>query len=245
MSSEQSEPIPITENNDFIFSLEKCYDIFLINSDLLRGYPDGVLSAVMEIPNAWLYSFRNLDSISEQERNFLFGTELSLHVCGFLAHLIYTKTLDIQQIEDMLSELNENPGEQLDLIVEKLRGEDEDELDFFDVMNAAIDEKYFKQLWNEWTAPYEGKSLKKLKEQMDGTQLNIAKAMLKTCYKNRRGFYGEEHKEHGIIIPSEGQIERLILPIWIGNMCQTFFAPKLVENCPRTTALLHEYVNTD
>jgi hypothetical protein len=245
LSSEQSEPIPIAEDNDLIFSLQECYDIFLKNSDFLGGYPDGVLSAIMQIPNAWLYSFRNLDSISEQERSFLFGTELSLHVCGFLAHLIYTKTLDIQQIEGMLYELNENPGEQLDLIIEKLRGEDEDELDFFDVMDAAIDEKYFKQLWIEWTAPYEGESLKKLKEQMDGTQLNIAKWILATCYQKRRGFFGEEHKKHGIIIPSEGQIERLILPIWINNMCKTFFAPKLVENCPITTKLLQEYVNRD
>jgi len=245
LSSEQSEPIPIAENNDLIFSLQECYDIFLKNSDLLRGYPDGVLSAIMQIPNAWLYSFRNLDSIGEEERGFLFGTQLSLNVCGFLAHLIYTETLDIQQIEGMLSELNENPGGQLDLIVEKVQGEDEDELDFFDVMNAAINEKYFEQLWAEWTAPYDGVWLKDIKDQMDEKQFSIAQWMFKTCYQSRRGYFGEERKEHGIISPSEAQVQRLILPTWVRNMCSTFFTPKLEKNCPTTTTLLREYMNDD
>ena len=139
---ENNEPIPLTDEgeSELIYSLARSYEIFLMNCDILRGYPDGVLSSVMKIPNAWLYSFRNLDSVSEEQREFLFNTNLSLPVCGFISHLFYTEEFQIEDVKEMLPELKDKPEHHLELIREKLGEEEEGVLTFDDVIEAALEE---------------------------------------------------------------------------------------------------------
>lgn len=241
---EKKEPIPLTDEgeSELMYTLADGYEIFLMNCDILRGYPDGVLSSVMNIPNAWLYSFRNLDSITEDERNFLFGTSLSLPVCGFISHLFYTEEFGIKDIEEILPELYENPEQHLELIREKLQDESEESLTFHDVIEAALEEEYFEKLWKEWMSPYDGEWMNKVQHQMSKKDATIAKNIFKTVYVRRSGFFGSTNKKGGFVAPSAAIVDRLIEPIWNDHICETFFTPNLIKECPKTTALLVEFI---
>ena len=240
---ENNEPIPLTDEgeSELIYSLARSYEIFLMNCDILRGYPDGVLSSVMKIPNAWLYSFRNLDSVSEEQREFLFNTNLSLPVCGFISHLFYTEEFQIEDVKEMLPELKDKPEHHLELIREKLGEEEEGVLTFDDVIEAALEEKYFKQLWDVWAGSNSSKRFKTIFKDMERAEERIARKILSTCYN--RGFFGEKKKDGETNCPTQAQVERLIQPIWIDYICEKFFAPKLIESCPHTTALLSEFID--
>ena len=239
---EKKDPIPLTNKgeSELMYSLPESYETFLMNCDILRGYPDGVLSSVMNIPNAWLYSFRNLDSVSEEQREYLFDTNLSLPVCGFISHLFYTEEFEIKHVAEMLPELYENPEQHLELIREKLQDEGEEILTFDDVIEAALEEEYFEKLWKEWMSPYDGEWMLNVEDQMSKKDAPVAKYIFKSVYK--RGFFGSTNKKGIIVAPSPAMVDRLIKPIWVKNICETFFTPNLIKECPKTTSLLVEFI---
>ena len=76
---------------------------------------------------------------------------------------------------------------------------------------------------------------------MERAEERIARKILSTCYN--RGFFGEKKKDGETNCPTQAQVERLIQPIWIDYICEKFFAPKLIESCPHTTALLSEFID--
>jgi len=241
---EKKDPVPLTDEgkSELMYSLAESYEIYLMNCDILRGYPDGVLSSVMEIPNAWLYSFRNLDSVSEEQREFLFNTNLSLPVCGFISHLFYTEEFEIEDVAEMLPELHDKPEHNLEIIREKIGEDDEGVLTFDDVIEAALEEEYFKQLWKEWVSPYDGEWVNQVQDQMSKKDAAIAKNIFKTVYARRAGFFGSTNKDGDLIAPSPSVVDRLIKPIWIENICETFFTPNLKKECPITTTILYQFM---
>ena len=85
-----TEIIPIRDGDgDFLYSISEAYIHVMSNLEVLRSYPIGVQSHMMNLSLAGLRSFLHLSAISDEYREIIFQLGLELSASGELAHGIY------------------------------------------------------------------------------------------------------------------------------------------------------------
>ena len=223
------------EQGKFIHSLEDTYQIYSKYSDGFRGYNDGVLSSILSVANAHLWSLRDLDLLEESQLEILFESDFSLQTAGQIAKICSAHNLGDDELADLIVKVSEEPEYPLSAI-SRYSAEKEDDT-FRDMINAAIEENYFESLFNYRLQMLDCKSYSKIRKKFDTEEAKRQITILNTCKTGNR-FHNKEKP------PTESQIINFIGPVWESNLDEWFMSEPLKESCPNTIAAMEKWLDS-